>query len=383
MPFNPSLIEHLPTYIKAVKGERRIRVIGLAIFMCAVAVQIFVTVSPAQPTLTSSPNDLIRGGFRSQLEAVTDCTNNIQGYKTILNHFSITCSDVSSATTTQIKSTAFSNQLYTLNRLGYGQSSEVQTLIKNQTYWFRPLNVWNKFGSNSYTVLSGKSQTGTTFELLYNSGNLALAGQPNPPQNACNTTSIKACANLSITVRNNTQGITAANNSLAKPNDQIVYTLIATNPTSKVLNNFVFKLNISSALTYAKLTATYGGVINNGSITWPPTYIKPNQTKIEQAVFSVVNPIPNTPASSTDPGYYNSQMTIVYGNSLFIKTPQSFSKFVEININNSLAQESSTASLLTVAVMVLIMFYFILRNNLLISELYGLKDDYLDDKERK
>ena len=76
-------------------------------------------------------------------------------------------------------------------------------------------------------------------------------------------------------------------------------------------------------------------------------------------------------------------MTTVYGNSLFIKTPQSFSKFVEININNSLASESSTASLITVVVIGLVMLYFVLRNNLLLAELYGLKDDYLDDKERK
>lgn len=383
MPFNPSLIEHLPAYIKTVKAERRIRVAGLIVFICALAVQIFITLSPAQPTLTSSPNDLIRGGFKSQLEAVTDCTNNVQGYKTILARFSITCSDISSATTTQIKSTAFGDQLYTLNRLGYGQNSEVQTVINGQTYWFRPLNVWNKFGSSSFTVLSGRSQTGSTFELLYSSGNLALAGKPTPSQNICNSVSSAACANLSVTVRNDTQSITAANGSLAKPGDQIVYTLVATNPTSSTLNNFVFKLNVSSSLTYAKLTNTYGGTINDGSVTWPSTSLKPSQTKIEQAVFSVDSPIPNTPASSTDPGYYNSEMTTVYGNSLLIKTPQSFSKFVEININNSLASESSTTSLITVVVIGLVMLYFVLRNNLLLTELYGLKDDYLDDRERK
>ena len=124
IPFNPSLIEHIPEYRASLRQERKLRVIGLSILLIAFLVQILIAIFPAQPSVNSSPNDLIRGGFSSQSDAVRQCFNNFDDYRDILKHFSIPCSSLVLAKTTTIRPGDFNNQLYSLNRINYGGENE-------------------------------------------------------------------------------------------------------------------------------------------------------------------------------------------------------------------------------------------------------------------
>lgn len=382
LSFNPSLIEQIPGHIKTVKKERAVRVSALLIFCLAIAVQIYITASPSQPTLTSSPNDLISGGFNTKSQATNDCINNIDGYKALLIHYSVTCSNLQNASSAELKSTAYNNQLYSISRLGYGRTGETSITIANQTYWLRPLSTWDKFGPTTYHALSGSSQTGATFAVLYNSGNLVLVGPPKISSPSCQQPSKVACAALSISVRNDTRDTNNANNTTAKSGDELIYTAVATNPTAYPLNNYRMQINFASVLAYANLSNPYLGNLANGLISLPPTTLNQTQTITYEVAFIINKPIPNTPVSSTDPGYYNLKMTTVFGNSTTVNLPWSFSKYTEIVLNNGLPPESQTTSLIIVAVIGLAMLYFVARNSLLLSELDCLKDDYLNNDRK-
>lgn len=66
LPFNPSLINQVSFYAKRMHHEESLRRIGFGLTILAMLVQLFAFISPPQPTLASSANDLIHGGGNTQ-----------------------------------------------------------------------------------------------------------------------------------------------------------------------------------------------------------------------------------------------------------------------------------------------------------------------------
>jgi hypothetical protein len=384
LPFNPSLIEHVPDHIKALRKDQKIRIAALIFFLMAIGVQVFITASPSQPTLTNSPNDLMNGGFSSQNEAVSDCKNNVSNYSDILKSFSVSCTDISNATTTTIKSTDSNNQLYSINRLAYGKPSETAIQIGGQTFWSRNLNSWDSVQPSSYKVLSGTNDKKQSFYLIYSSANLIVVGQPktNVEASSCAQKVAVSCVNQSVSVRDQTSGITDANNNTVKPGDELVYTVASNNSSPNVITGYIQKINASNLLAYAGLNSSYGGKLSSGFISWPAKTLKAGQTLTNQFSMFVSNPIPKTPISSTDPGYFNSSMTVAYGNVLTVKLPFTFNKYVESSVNNGLPYENKWASLVAVIGIAVIMLYFIALNHLVVEELHKIKDDFSNNDGR-
>jgi uncharacterized repeat protein (TIGR01451 family) len=180
LPYNPSLIHQLSFYSRRLRAERSIRRVGLLFIILAFAVQFFAVISPAQPTVADSTNDLVNGGFSSAAEAASICNQNINSYGTILANYGITCAKVAAAPTITIHSTDFNRQLYSMGRLPYGIAGETPVSIAGSTYYVRYLWGWDTGAPSTYRALNVTSTGGQTFLLLYACGNLTSVGLPAP-----------------------------------------------------------------------------------------------------------------------------------------------------------------------------------------------------------
>jgi hypothetical protein len=340
LAFNPSLIEQVPAYMAKIKRDQRVRILAFVILLVAVAIQIFILIFPTQSSLTNSPNDIIRGGFKSQTEAYQDCVNNVSDFKIILSSYMISCDDVSNSTSLYVHPSSDNNNLFSLNK------------------------------NLRYKALAGNTNFGS-FMILFNSGDLVFSGTPSQGLTHCN---VSSCPVLSASVINDSQSISNANNTSVKPDDQLVYVLSATNETSKSFKNFTVRLNAASLFSYTNVVSLYGGKISGNYIVYSPKTILPGQTITDEFAAEVDSPIPLTTTSSSDPGYYNLRSTVVYGKTLTIKMPLSLEKLVE----NSSARLPlwGIYGILPILLVVIFSFYFIAHNSLSLKELNAVRRDY-------
>ncbi|HUP26786.1 MAG TPA: hypothetical protein VM124_04035 [Candidatus Limnocylindrales bacterium] len=178
LPFNPSLITQVSFYAKRLRRENAARRAGFVLLALTMLVQFFAVVSPPQPSLASSDNDLIVGGITSKENAITACLTNDRDYGTILGYYGITCGNIGQTSEVTLKSTDYNKQLYSMGHTQYGLNGETPVTINNQTLWLRYLWAWDGANTSSYQALSGKSDTGLQFFILFNCGNLVFVGIP-------------------------------------------------------------------------------------------------------------------------------------------------------------------------------------------------------------
>lgn len=178
LPFNPSLIGQVTFYTRRMRQETVTRRAGFIFMALTMVVQFFAVVSPPQPTLASSDNDLISGGITSREGAVSACQTNAADYGAILGYYGISCDDLAQSSTVTLKSTDYNKQLYSMGRIQYGKSGETPVTINGQTLWLRHLWSWDGATASSYQALSGTTKSGLKFFILYNCGNLVFVGIP-------------------------------------------------------------------------------------------------------------------------------------------------------------------------------------------------------------
>lgn len=181
LPFNPSLINQVSFYAKRLKRESVVRRSGLVFMVLAMLVQVFAVISPPQPTLARSGNDIIPGGVTSKAEIVNWCNTNLE-IKTIFQHFGVSCSNLEAGTEGSVNSRDHGSQLYSLGRLPYGKAGETPVVIGNQTFYMRYLWAWDTSASSTYKALKGTRADGTPFYVLYDCGNLVMIGLPPPTE---------------------------------------------------------------------------------------------------------------------------------------------------------------------------------------------------------
>lgn len=422
LPFNPSLVNQLSFYHKRMSAEKSIRRIGLIFISFAFLIQFFAVISPPVETSAASPNDLVNGGFQNASQAAADCNSNLQGYRDILDNYGITCSMVASAQTISINSRQWNGQLYSMGRQpgsDYGKSlpGETPININGTILYARYLWGWDSPGTSStYQALNVTTPGGQTFLLLYNCGNITSVGFPQPipkptpptppkpivncpydssiPQtdSACvvcpynnqiiatnsqckpceqslSSSDTLACIVPSKSATNLTQGVQDANGTTAQAGDLIEYTLYAKNVGKATQKAYVFSDNLTYVLNYSQIVQTNGGTVDsNNVISWPATDIAAGQTATEKFQVKVDNPIPGTPASSSDPTYFNLTMHNTYGNTITIKLPQTPAKVVETVTTTNLPNTGPGTSLFIAALVVSVAGFFFYRSRVLVKE---------------
>src|SRR5579864_3129589 len=121
LPFNPSLVSQIAFYGQRLKQESSIRRLGFAFVVLAVAVQLFAVVSPPQPSLAASTNDIVYGGLTGsdpKADLLTILQDNSDGhnsgFQALYQSFNITAQDIQNSQLQTINSS--DHTLYSLGR---------------------------------------------------------------------------------------------------------------------------------------------------------------------------------------------------------------------------------------------------------------------------
>ncbi len=180
LPYNPSLIGQVSFYASRIHAEEKLRRLGLVFVALAMVVQVFAGLSRPESSLAASPNDIIPGGFSSHSQANSHCASNNHEFRTILEHYGITCDDVARANTQNVRSTDYDRKLLSMGRLPFGKAGERPVTIQGKTYYQRYLWAWDSGPFSTYQSLVGRTANGMPFIILYNCGNLTIVETPPP-----------------------------------------------------------------------------------------------------------------------------------------------------------------------------------------------------------
>lgn len=435
LPFNPSLIGQVSFYAKRLRKEQAVRRLGFVFVALALVIQLFAVISPPEPTLAESNNDVIRGGFSSRSQAVNYCRSNTRDFRNILAYYKISCDALAKAATKTIRSTDHGKQLHSMGRVPQGPriartnkpTNEYSVMINGTEYFMRNLWSWDSRDYSTYKVLQLKNSDGTTIMLMYSCGNIVTIGKytppkpkpkpkppkPEEPKDVCpniegiqtkeedcdvcpNVPEIQlnpdecypcpeaeedesstACVEFRKSASNQTQGLDDANGTLAQAGDVIVYTLSAENKGTGEIKDFIMDENLSDVLEYADIVDLNGGQLDQNSVVvWPKETIAAGTTLTKTITVKVKNPIPQTPASSTDPTSYDLVMNnVFYGDAVNIELPADVVKSTEMLVETL----PSTGPGTTVAigfVVTAVASYFFARSRLMAKELDIVRTDY-------
>jgi uncharacterized repeat protein (TIGR01451 family) len=429
LPFNPSLIGQVSFYAKRMRNEAKVRRTGLCFVLLAFAVQLFAVISPPEPTLAESGNDIVRGGFTTREQAVNYCRRNTQDFAELLAYYKVTCEDLEKAATKTIRSTDYNKRLDSLGRVPQGPkiertgkaTDEYAATINGRQYYMKNLWAWDSGTSSTYKVLETKNSEGATVMVMYNCGNIVtidkyvppvpekpvavtdicpnIAGVqtkkeecdvcPNVPgeqlsKNECypcpeakTDSATTACLELTKTAGNRTQKIQNADGTLALAGDTIVYTLSVTNTGTQEVKDFVFEEDISDILEYANVVELDGGTADeNNIVSWPKADISPSATVRKNITVKVKDPIPQTPVSASDPASFDLVMNnVFYGTAVNIKLPAGTGKNTEVLVQTL----PNTGPGLTMSLgfgLAAMTAYFYMRSRLLAKELDIVRTEY-------
>ena len=301
-------------------------------------------------------------------------------------------------------------------------TNEYSVMIAGTEYFMRNLRAWDSGSHSTYKVLKVKNADGKTIMILYNCGNIVTIGKytpppppktPEPPKDVCpniggvqtkpeqcdvcpnvpkiqtspdecypcpaaqEDDSVTACLELRKTASNQSQGLTDANGTLAQAGDVIVYTLSATNKGKQAIKGFIMDENISDVLEYAGLVDVSGGTIDStNTVVWPQEDIAAGATLQKTITVQVKDPIPQTPASASDPSSFDLTMTnVFYGTSVQIELPGSIVKTTEYLTQTLPATGAGTTVAIGFAVTAFVAYFFA-RSRLMAKELDIIRTDF-------
>jgi hypothetical protein len=198
-----------------------------------------------------------------------------------------------------------------------------------------------------------------------------------PCDKSKNDTDTTACITLAKTASNDTQNIPSANGTTAKGGDVITYNLSTTNNSKNTtLKDYVVAENITDILEYADVTDLKGAKLApNNTLIWPGIDIKPGETIKKQFVIKIKNPVPNTPASASDPSSFDMKLTNIYGDNVTIKLPPTVIKTTE-QVTTALPNTGPGTNMVIGFALVSIVGYFFARSRLLGKELDLVRVEY-------
>lgn len=414
LPFNPSLITQVSFYANRLKQESSIRRLGFILVALMVTLQMFAVFSPAKPTLANDDNDVVAGGFDTKAEAVAYCQADRQGFRDVLSNFAISCDRLNqNATVTSIRSTDYGNQLYSMGRIAQGPvnqrtgkaTNETELQIGGTTFYMRLLSNFDTYNYSTYKVLEVTNVFGVKYFILFSCANIVQVGKPVPPPpippppvpppplptkpcpESKTTTDIASCLVRGKKAENNTQGIFQANNTTAKPGDQITYTLLVFNSGTVPYKGFVMKENMADVLEYADIVSTDGGTMNQQKVvSWAAKDVPARGVLTHTITVKVKDPIPSTPQPCNSEQTtqcpattsFDLVMTNVYGNTVNIKVPPTIIKTTEIVTTKtpSLPKTGPGTGIAISAGLIVVVSYFYARSRLMAKELDIIRNDH-------
>ncbi len=188
---------------------------------------------------------------------------------------------------------------------------------------------------------------------------------------------VTVCLILNKRAQNDSQNIPSADGKVAKAGNLITYTLSVKNSsTNTVAKGFSVEENITDILEYADVVNLHGGIKDNQNIVkWPAKSIEPGKTIEQKLSVQIKDPIPQTPASASNPESFDCTITNVYGNTVNIKLSCSVPKTTE-QIAGSLPNTGPGETIAVAFLVTSVAGYFFARSRLMAKELQIVRNDY-------
>ncbi len=185
------------------------------------------------------------------------------------------------------------------------------------------------------------------------------------------------CVILSKAAKNDSQNGEDANGATVQPGQLITYTLTVRNISkNKVVKKYVVEDNLGDTLEYADVVNLHGGEISDTNIVrWPAIDIKAGEAIEKQITVRVKDPIPNTPASSSDPSSFDCVMTNVFGDITHVNLPCAPEKEIE-QVTTSLPNTGPGETIAAAFVVTTVAGYFFARSRLMAKELDIVRTEY-------
>lgn len=207
-------------------------------------------------------------------------------------------------------------------------------------------------------------------------GTQQTAEECKPCTKSASDNDVTACVVLTKAASNITQKIPNADGTTAKAGDTITYTLAAQNTAKTDLPKFVVEEHIGDILEYADVTDYHGGSKDaNNIVRWPATALKAGGQIQQLLTVKIKDPLPQTPASASNPGSFDMKMTNVYGKTVTINLPPSLPKATE-QVTTALPNTGPGSNMLIAFVLVTVAGYFFARSRLLAKELDIIRTEY-------
>lgn len=207
LPFNPSLISQIAFYTDRLKRERAVRGLSVFFILITMFVQMFAVVVPPQKSLAASDNHILDGltssrSAQANKDFLLQTWDSNDDVRAIYSVFGVTREDIAAIEPKQVTVFSGNADYWTIGRNSlYGYSNVSQqykdsqvtiqyaglnsaTTADDRFVYNRSLRAWdivNKQG-NHYAALQGTiRQTGETFWILYDCGNLTKLTPHTPP----------------------------------------------------------------------------------------------------------------------------------------------------------------------------------------------------------
>lgn len=179
--------------------------------------------------------------------------------------------------------------------------------------------------------------------------------------------------------RNDSQAIDDADNTTAKPNDLIVYSLVARN-IGTASGSAEFTEDLTDVLEYAELVDASGATISQdqGStvLNWGRLRVDAGQSVTKTVTVKIRSVIPAVPANTGNLESYNLELRNIWHNqAVLIRVPRPLAKTPEV-LAATLPNTGPGANVLISVIMIASAAYFYARNRQLVKELGLVKKAY-------
>lgn len=409
LPFSPALIGQLGFYARRLRQEELTRRLGLIFTALALVVQSFAVFNPPEAQATASRQNIIFQGVRSKEDLLSIYDRNVDAagnrdIQQIYTYYGVTRDDIVRASTASFNSREQNLGIWSVGRNSYDAGTQYEqahaipgtssTTFARKLWRFDKLPYTQKNGSNYKGVVGKRAVDGKWFAISFDCGNIAFTDMPpkpvvvktpvitTPPKKPVSTKPVEevdkgvATFTTSKTVANQTLQLLDANNSTARPDDRLLYTLYVKN-SGTASAEYTVKENISDVLEYADITDAGGGRVDaaSGTISWDSTIVQPGQTLTKTIQARLKTDTPASPQNAGNPESYNCIITNSFGNATNVKVECPPTKVVE-NTVKELPATGPTENIVFSAVLLMVVTYFFARSRQVSKEVKLIRHDF-------
>jgi hypothetical protein len=363
LSFSPALVGQLAFYAKRLRKEESTRRVGLVFVALALVVQGFAIFDPPQSANASTSGDFVNGGLglgskRSINNFLSPYDSNYRNLQDIMNYTGITRDEIAAAQYGSFL-TAHNDYSWGHNPNAGTQAITITDPTGTQnitTVYARDITIINGVGTRIYGWIGHSTKVGW-FALMQACGNLVTNVIPTPP-----TPPTPAKIVQTKTASNISEGSIDATTVIAKADDQIKFTISATNNGGSAAKVSLAD-NLADVLEYATIVDYGGGTLNATSkvLTWPDVSLAPGATQSRDFLIKVLDTIPSAPQGQSDASSYDCKMQNQFGVLINIRVDCQPPKIVEQTVTQ-LPHTGPTENLIFAGVVLAVVVYFYARS---------------------